>query len=525
MKSKSFGLITAIAVILWACNANNVSRSGHLLSNIEHIQSNNPSHLLGLQKKSLAPQQVKKYQPKQKQVFTKTTIQSSNLQESQLPVLSSYQAEPPLTLKSLYKELDVAPQIFTIHPNQDNTLNCVEGTEIFIPKGSFELDEEDDNATVSIQVKEYYGKSALLMGNLGTVSNDQLIESGGTIYMEANLKGKQVQLKKGKNFEIKFPTKGKKKKEDMELFTGEKQKDGQINWLSNGNMNYQSTIKGTNQPQKYIPRVRANPKINFNQFNNDLQKKYLLPKDQKFRKIKQIATFKFVISPAGKLLSVSTDSLIDPRFENAILPLLKKLDHWKVINNNYNKSFNRKKNTDTITEYITVKFYNRRVKVKGNYIRNDRKNKTWWGHLKDMSDQNTIPNQGFTYSNDTLTNSAMKYAFSSNKMGWINCDRFLGSDRPLANVEIPGSDEFGNTDFKLILKKINSIMPAYANNQGYVFPNIPKGYEATLLAIKVENNQIYATSKEIIAGEAVGKIVFTPITKDELIKLLSEMNT
>jgi hypothetical protein len=515
MKSKQLRFIAAMAVILWACNHSPVSRSMHMLGVNHPSQSKETSNLLSLLQNRQHPQQVVK-KPRKKSVAT--TKQATILQpETQIPVQLSYQDEPPLTLEKLYKQLDAPQQIFTIDANKDNTITCAQGTEIFIPKGSFELKTEENNAMVSIEVKEYYGKAALLMGNLGTVSNDQLIESGGTLYMQATFEGNNLQLQKNKKIDIRFPGKGELA-EGMELFTGDKDTHGQINWQSNKNM-YTGYKKNSNQSNPY--KKTAYPAMHYKVFKWKLDRTYKLPAEAK--KFRKTVVFKFEIDPKGNLLSVSTDSVISQPVMDEIMPILKKLTKWKIEGELYSKK--KKKDTENITEYLTLQFSGRRVSVK----RNREFKKTYYSrrYWSSYIGQPNAPLTNNQNSNQPLSamDSTMYYAFSTNRMGWINCDRFLGTDAPLVNVKVPGNyNNSAQVDYKLILKEINSIMPAYTGEGSYQFYNIPEGYKATLLSVKINDNKIYVGSKDIVAGNPVGEMSFKMVTVDELKSLIEQIN-
>jgi len=433
----------------------------------------------------------------------------------------SYQDSEPVTLESIYAEFDAPTQVFEINNQEEITINCKQGTRITIPQGAFEIPNNNENSTVSLHVQEYYGKEALLMGNLGTVSNNQLIESAGTINIEAFVDGKKIDLKKDKSIDLGFPDKTKNEKKGMELFEGKKDKKGNINWQNGvgSAIGYQPSgyMNKNNSYKKW-----ATPKRSYKTFNNVLQSKYSKKLKESFRKIKLITDFTFTVDYKGNLLSVESQDELPEEIKSALFPILESLNKWDIHDNQILSNKKRKLktiNTDNLTETISIKFRNRRIKIvsqpQKSYL-----NYSWYGKIKEKNNNN-INNQ----PTDSTKMGTMEYAFSSNKLGWINCDRFISSGKPLVNVPLVTNAKDIDTDYKLVLKKINSIMPAYIKGTKLEFVNIPEGYEGTVLAIKIEDNKILAGTKDIIAGEPVGKIEMKEYSKQEIKELISQLGT
>ena len=74
-------------------------------------------------------------------------------------------------------------------------------------------------------------------------------------------------------------------------------------------------------------------------------------------------------------------------------------------------------------------------------------------------------------------------------LGWINCDRFYDTNETITmKFSIDGGDSETPYSVYLIFKDINSVLPIYTVTNGtYQTPEIPKGAQATILAIKVNN--------------------------------------
>ncbi len=431
----------------------------------------------------------------------------------------SYTDSEHITLESLFDEFNSPVQKFQINHQKDISITCSEGTRIYIPKGSFDIPEEDENSMVSLHVQEYYGKEALLMGNLGTVSNEHIIESAGTINIEAFVNGKKVGLKKDKSIELGFPDKTGKEKKGMELFEGKKDKKGNINWLNGvgSAQGYQPTGYMANNNSYYR---RATPKRTLKYFNNYLQTKYTNTLDKSFRKFKKTTDIIFTVDYKGNLISVEAADNLPDEVKSALFPIMESLTKWNVYDSQSwinRKKKNKKINTEPINETITVKFQNRRIRL----VSQQNKYLSYYDWYTKFKQKDRALNNNMPI--DSTKSGTMEYAFSSNKLGWINCDRFINSGKPLVNVPLAADTKNLNTDYKLVLKKINSIMPAYSNGQKLEFVNIPEGYEGTVLAIQVEDNKILVGAKDIVAGEPVGKIEMKEFSKQQLKELIGSL--
>lgn len=116
-------------------------------------------------------------------------------------------------------------QFFTINPLKDTMLMADEGTVLYVPAGS--LMSED---SVVLELKEYYQLGDFLKEDLMTVSNDELIETGGTIYLNAEtskLGSEPVFINPKMGIDVEFSN----QKEGMEVFLPEPNVSP-INWLT-----------------------------------------------------------------------------------------------------------------------------------------------------------------------------------------------------------------------------------------------------------------------------------------------------
>ena len=126
-------------------------------------------------------------------------------------------------------------QKFMIDNETDVFITGKKGTEIDIPANSF-VDANGKVVTdVNITLKEAYSYEDMLSHNLGTISGDQLLESGGMIYIEAqNAAGDKLTLAENSSIEIGMPS-SKPLPDDMQLFLANRNNAGDdMSWNATG---------------------------------------------------------------------------------------------------------------------------------------------------------------------------------------------------------------------------------------------------------------------------------------------------
>ncbi len=116
------------------------------------------------------------------------------------------------------------------------------------------------------------------------------------------------------------------------------------------------------------------------------------------------------------------------------------------------------------------------------------------------------------------------YVFNSQKLGWINCDRFL--NEPVVNLITFKIDEkfSKDTNIKIVYKSIKSIMPSYSNRH-FSYPNSLKEQEIWIVGLKYIDNTPYLALKEtVINKNQEHNLDFKPYPLDELITELKKLN-
>ncbi|WP_397364309.1 hypothetical protein [Olleya sp. R77988] len=438
-------------------------------------------------------------------------------------------------LSSFYNSVKKQPETKTINNEKETTITFKEGTILTIPAKCF-VDAKGKLArgNINIEVTEYYQLSDMLLANLTTKSDYKQLETGGMLFVKANKKGKELKLKTGSTIKYIFSS-NKSKKRDMQLFLGQQNKDG-VNWVLDNQVEpkiitaevhevrfseeeivevpiniieevpvFPGCDTGTNTEKKQCFDQALSKLISKN-FNTSLAEDLNLTGKHKIRT-------SFKIDTNGEVVDIQARAANTELANEAIrvLKLIPKLKpgtqrgqtvivpYWLPIN--FTVDGSTKNNLNLIT-----------VKDKTSF------EKKFEAQLKNRDTVNS------TSTNVITAKSVSRYAFYGSKLGWINCDRFIRSNKNAIKFKLKIKDANG-ADVKMVFKSYNSILPSKRNNDNYDFGTVAINEEVILVAIKMIDDKLFlgiknATTKQI----SELKFDFKEVSLDQLKSELQKLN-
>ncbi|HYH14514.1 MAG TPA: hypothetical protein VD794_04815, partial [Flavisolibacter sp.] len=108
-------------------------------------------------------------------------------------------------------DIDRSFQTFLFDQKKDTVFSCEQGTVIKISKETFFIEGNDKPlGDIVIKVKEYYSISDIIAANLSTSSDNNILETGGMVFIEAFANDKECRIRDGSTVEIAFPFRKKK---------------------------------------------------------------------------------------------------------------------------------------------------------------------------------------------------------------------------------------------------------------------------------------------------------------------------
>lgn len=121
-------------------------------------------------------------------------------------------------------------QVFKLNPLRDTIIETQNGIVFSVPAKAF-LNKQGiaPTETIDVEIKEAMTASEIMKAGLSTMSNGQLLETGGMFYVNARVGEENLTIDKSKPLNANVPVNNNKK--DMMLFKGERKADGSINWV------------------------------------------------------------------------------------------------------------------------------------------------------------------------------------------------------------------------------------------------------------------------------------------------------
>jgi hypothetical protein len=131
-------------------------------------------------------------------------------------------------LNDYLKKYEEPSQTFNVSSSKPTQVKGKKGTIILVTPSDLEtIDGKAIGKNIEIELKELINQQQLLRTNTQTVSNGQLLVSGGAYYLNMTSNGQQLKLKDDKSLSVAFP---KLTDKEMALFYGQRDSLGQINW-------------------------------------------------------------------------------------------------------------------------------------------------------------------------------------------------------------------------------------------------------------------------------------------------------
>ncbi len=427
-------------------------------------------------------------------------------------------------IMKLYKELSLTPQNFIIKSNKDTIIKGEKGTQLHFPMNAFA--GIPDNTPIDIKLKECYDYASILAEHLTTKSGDNLLQTGGMIYVQAFANGKELMLQKP--MEIQFSS-AESKLKGMQLFSGERkmEKNGAMDWkplnpsMDDG-FNPQEEEEKSNAI--YINYLYA-PDHNILETSAPLS--YILDMTDTDSLYEEFTVYGKVVNPkvryrprstsfAGNAMGVyacqTPDIIGKDKFAIHRLAFSDVYKFYKV------ETFEDLQKQDSSA-------WNQSYKMKIVKLKEDKR-------VKDSLEverrrQNALIMAGVRveYEKNYKTRVALENAFNTTKLGWVNCDRFLNySENQLVAISL-NDLQTASFDAKLVLKKDKVIVNNFAlTGQKINFGKIIKNAPAVIVAMKIENGQSYLAMHDFITSSEIIDLKFEALSPEEIKERLKKLN-
>ena len=405
-------------------------------------------------------------------------------------------------------------QYFTINSSKDESLVGEEGTIIEIKANSFNVPQ---NSQLKVRLKEYYKASDIAFSNLTTETKDgKLLETGGMIYIDAKLDGKEVQLKKGEEIGLKFPF--EKKKEGMKLFDGEL-KDEKMVWnevTKNNNVVVEEFNEVIDDEVftivEQMPEFKGGQKKLF----EFLRKNIKYPPEARIKRLSGKVYVNFIVGEDGKLRDVKILRGVDKLLDKEALRVIQNMPRW---------SPGKQRGKNVAVSYIVpINFSLGGAVGLGQGINsfNDSLVSEDRGDIeKELLDTLSGDVKG---NNDRIKTEAdiNYYVLASSGLGWINCDRFTRNNAKRITFKVNAKTPMQN--IKLIFHSVRGIMRGYQSQDVYKFNRVPIGEKVAIFAVKFIKNKPFICLLETKTSNKVVQLEFEELTKEKLQEYVKQID-
>lgn len=384
----------------------------------------------------------------------------------------------------ILSELREKDQEFVISTKRDTTVEGILGTKIYFPSGCFNAE------MVKIILTEVYSNEAVFLNELSTVTKGgDVLSTKGMVKINAcSSKGKE-EVVKGKSYKVYIPKKEGEYYNGDYMFDGERDKLGEVVWTLN-----QASVK----PQR-VTRIEilTNGSLisfglgafldKYGSYSDSTIFEYT-PKEQSVLGKREIP----IRFRKGKCYSAKNS------FTNRIIK-------WSQQNDSlFYKGYER---IDLFLRSNGKEFRPLNIREGG------KTRKEINSAIEKSNNIEGVDPMDLKY-----------YVFNSDRIGWINCDKFANlpdEDKQSLIVQVPFEKDL---NLMLFLKEYEaSLRPRWRNGRAY-FENLPKGVKGKLFAGKIVDGQLMISQRKIEnSGRPVKKLKFRKANSKELASILKNI--
>ncbi len=407
------------------------------------------------------------------------------------PVVTIDSSENPISENSFIKK----SQFFTIKTDAETIVKGAEGTTLTIPNDCFETKEGNIlRRSIQLELKEFQKTSDMILANLVTQSNEKLLETGGMIYLNAtDNDGNAVYIKRDKNIKITLPR--SPKSEDKQLFYGNLQSNGRINWTP-----AKQIVDSFNTPRYTIIEQNAEFPDGAAAMYKFIQSRLVYPEIARKNRIEGTVYVSFTVMMGGQIANPRILRGIGAGCNEVALNIVKQMPRWKP---------GRSKGVSVPVSYtLPIKF-----------------------RLADVTTPTLMTgSDSLVYNSDTAMvnrfveiENAQQYIMRTQNLGWINCDRFLNLQNTTDFVVWNNKPD---ADIRLVFKNFRSIMAAWSNSEKKAhFAGVPVGQPVFIVATSPENGQFnISVTETIIAKGQSTTITLKTVEKEAFLRELHRLD-
>ena len=407
-------------------------------------------------------------------------------------------------------------QYFTFDAGQSVSLTGKEGTTLWIPADLF-VDENGQTASgkIQLEMREAYTYADMLFQGLSTHSGDQMLETGGMVYLQATSeKGKKLQIKEAEALIMAMPT--GQQLEGMQLFNGQVSASGDLeDWIPTG-QDAQTTKMATLRLADPPPMPQVKTKLTFFKVDESGEPQAptrplepVFPKEPKRESVKYDPGFmKRMVMGKKKILEK----------EEAIFA--KKMAQYEARKEKYPMQMEVYR-SEMASYTLEMQAYHEAVaawkagmqeqwqahqakrveKYNEAYAETAEKYRRTLEAYEAYKARKLAEYEAAVEMGGMNQQSMENYFYAINTLGWINCDRFYNLADSEKEPLLVNDDDPEEEIIFVFLSDIKSALRTRQDNGVYTTQSVPTGAKAKVVGLKVLNGRSMMAVKEVNVGE------------------------
>ena len=470
-----------------------------------------------------------------------------------------------------------AEQEFVVRPGRDTLLLGAQGTQLFVPAGSWLSTETEQQ--VRVRLREFYSLSDIFLAGLATTAGPQLLETGGMLNLTAGTAaGQPVALRPGAGFFLRLPT--RTRKPEMQLFRGDSVggDSPRLDWTAAtaltrtaaddpalmAHRKQRSTGVGmllASRPPRYLVgngplrrelakpvRYAASSMATFRQARKlsaeeqqELKHCNEFARTNRVERTRRVAVVEFEVDTLGRTSNGRMRPGFDPQLAAPLVAAVGQLRKWRPARQQWpvpggpgQKMKLQWRPVPAVGKAQVRITKSGRVLVECNWDgvasqRLQTAQQSAWeqaasaqkfaDYRQRVAAQATQrPNAGADGQPAApLTADSLFYELANAGLGWINCDRFLNSPQPLQTYRVAGVP--ADARAMLVLRGNRTMLAAtHLAGQQVSFGLLPAGTRATVIAMRWQQGQanLATQSVEVGALSPPGELRYRPVTMPDL---------
>ncbi|MCB0633448.1 MAG: OmpA family protein [Saprospiraceae bacterium] len=407
-------------------------------------------------------------------------------------------------------------QFFTFPAEQSTSVTGSEGTTVYIPSDLFEhADGSKVLGEIELEMQEAYTYADMVAMGLSTHSGQQMLETGGMVYLQARSEGQDLRIREGGELIVGMPS--GQQLPGMQLFTGVTDADGNVtDWEPTGQdfqRNKLATLRIADPPA--MPKIKM--ELAFFRFDKSGEpvppsRPYepVYPREPKRESVKYNPGFFKKLVMGKKKIQAREEEMYAKKvaqYEERLTKYPEKMKEYEFEMEAYAAKMIAYKAERVRWEVgLQEQWQDHRAAWRKKYDEQlavaEAKYRRTMEAYEAYKARKIAAYEAEVETGQMDQRSLNNYFFTVNKLGWINCDRFYNlADAEKEQLMVRDVDEQEELIFVLFTDMNSALRTQHrADEKLYVTQMVPTGASAKVVGLKVKDGRSMLAVKEVTVG-------------------------